>query len=263
MVTEITATRRRRVPRPRWSLAVYAVGPLVVLGVWGGLAAMGVVNALLLPSPVVVGSTIVDLVASGEMPGNILLDLGRFVIGLPIGVALGCVLGLVIAHSPELGAAVAKVVDAFRQLPGLAWIPLAVIWFGIGALPAIFVLVVAVIIPVAVNVGASRSQVPPNLWLASSTLGLTQRRGLMVRQFLVPAALPALVSGTRIGAAVGWAALITTGMVAGANGMGYQIEYYRRILDSAEVIAYVLAIGLVGVLIDAVIRVLGKVVTKW
>ena len=206
-------------------------------------------GALMLPTFSATARALVAGLASGELPARVAISLGVLVQGYLAGVALAFVLTS-LAISTQLGRDLLDTLTSmFNPLPAIALLPLALLWFGLGQGSLVFVLVHSVLWPLALNTYAGFQGVPETLRMAGRNYGLKGLR--YVLQLLVPAALPSILSGLKIGWAFAWRTLVAAELVFGASsgqgGLGWYIFQNRNELYTDKVfagLAMVIAIGL-------------------
>ncbi|SOZ39363.1 ABC transporter permease [Cupriavidus neocaledonicus] len=212
-------------------------------------------NALLLPSCLDTLRAFGAAVASGELPGKAAISLSVLLRGYAAGIVLAFVLTS-LAVSTRLGRDLLDTLTAmFNPLPAIALLPLALLWFGLGTGSLVFVLIHSVLWPLALNMYAGFRAVPLTLRMAGRNYGL---RGLRyVALVLVPAALPAILSGLKIGWAFAWRTLIAAELVFGASsgqgGLGWFIFQNRNELYTDRVFAGLAAVILIGLLVEGLV----------
>ncbi|WCS28378.1 ABC transporter permease (plasmid) [Methylobacterium sp. NMS14P] len=223
----------------------------VLAAAWEALARVQN-NDLLLPSFTATLSALVEGLADGELVARVWISLAVLAQGYLIGVVLA--FGLTtLAVSTQLGRDLLSTLTAmFNPLPAIALLPLALLWFGLGNGSLVFVLVHAVLWPLALNTFAGFQGVPDTLRMAGRNYGLA---GLAyVWQVLIPAALPAILSGLKIGWAFAWRTLIAAELVFGAasgkGGLGWYIYQNRNELYTDRVFAGLLLVILIGLVIE-------------
>jgi NitT/TauT family transport system permease protein len=224
-------------------------------------------NDLLLPTFVQTMRALWEGMASGELPGNVATSLGVLLQGYAAGVALAFVLTS-LAVSTRIGRDLLETLTSmFNPLPAIALLPLALLWFGLGRGSLIFVIVHSVLWPLALNTYAGFRGVPDTLRMAGRNYGLSGLR--LVLQILVPAALPAIVSGLKIAWAFAWRTLIAAELVFGATsgkgGLGWYIFQNRNELYTDKVFAGLAPVIIIGLLVEnGVFRTLERVtVQRW
>lgn len=224
-------------------------------------------NGLLLPRFSDAALALAEGLASGELIGNVSVSLGVLLQGYAAGVA-GAFLLTSLAVATRVGRDLLEVLTSmFNPLPAIALLPLALLWFGLGQGSLVFVLVHSVLWPMALNTYAGFQAVPETLRMAGRNYGLGGMR--FVLQILVPAALPSIVSGLKIGWAFAWRTLIAAELVFGATsgkgGLGWYIFQNRNELYTDKVFAGLAAVILIGLLVEGIVfRTLERVtVRRW
>ncbi|WP_426193991.1 ABC transporter permease [Massilia sp. DWR3-1-1] len=240
---------------------------LVLLAVLWEALARWQNNDLLLPGFVQTAQAFAAGVASGEIGGYLKVSLGVLLTGYGAGIACAFVL-TALAMASRLGRDLLETATAmFNPLPAIALLPLALLWFGLGQGSLIFVLVHSVTWPLALATYAGFRGVPQTLTLAGRNYGLTGLR--LIVYILVPAALPAILSGLKIGWAFSWRTLIAAelifGTTSGKGGMGWYIFQSRNELYTDKVFAGLAAVILVGLVAEhLVFQVLEKIsIRRW
>ncbi len=209
-------------------------------------------NELLLPTfTATIGAMWTDLI-NGELPARMAISLSVLLQGYALGVVLAFFL-TTFAISTRLGRDILSTLTSmFNPLPAIALLPLALMWFGLGTSSLLFVLVHSVMWPLALNTFAGFQSVPQTLRMAGQNYGL---RGLrFVWQILIPAALPSIVSGLKVGWAFAWRTLIAAEMVFGASsgqgGLGWYVFQHRNELETAQVFAGLVMVVILGLVVE-------------
>ncbi|MEQ4618407.1 MAG: ABC transporter permease [Corticimicrobacter sp.] len=238
---------------------------LILLVVLWELAARWQDNELLLPTATATFRALVQDLANGELLERIGISLTILVQGYLAGIILAFVL-TTLAVSTQLGRdLLSTLTSMFNPLPAIALLPLALLWFGLGTGSVIFVLIHSVLWPLALNTYAGFQGVPETLRMAGRNYGLKGLR--YVLQILVPAALPSILSGLKIGWAFAWRTLIAAELVFGASsgkgGLGWFIFQNRNELYTDRVFAGLLMVIVIGLLVEnLVFNVLERVTIK-
>lgn len=247
--------------RNRWSSAIRYLPILFLLVLWELLAALSLLPGTLFPPPSQVFAAAVELVFQGLPPGHrlhfhILASLLRVVAGFVLALTVALPLGFLSGWSPAVYRFANPIVELLRPIPPLAWIPIAIVWLGIGIRSSAFLIGLGVFFPVFLNTVSGIRQVSPIYIDAARTLGA--RRTNLIRKVLIPAALPTILTGVRIGLGIGWMTLVAaelTGVRSG-YGLGFLIMTARDLQRVDAIIAGMAMIGLVGYLMDRGIRLL-------
>ena len=242
--------------------------PVVTLACWQLASAAGLIPAYKLPSPVAVLGGLVDLVRIGMPPGHLLhlhvwYSLERVLAGYGAALALGVPLGLLMGWSRAFRGVVDPLVEIVRPIPPLAWIPLAILWFGIGIKSAAFIIFLGAFFPILLNTVNGVLAIDRVHLEAARTLGAGPR--FLFLHVLVPGSVPSIMTGMRIAVGVGWMTLVAaefTGVREG-YGLGYMIMTARDIQRPDEILAGMLVIGLIGLGIDAALQALERRLIRW
>jgi len=212
-------------------------------------------NDLLLPTFLATARAFAEGIANGELPGKAAVSLSVLVQGYAAGIALAFVL-TTLAVSTRLGRDLLDTLTAmFNPLPAIALLPLALLWFGLGSKSLIFVLIHSVLWPLALNTYAGFRGVPETLRMAGRNYGLRGLRYVVL--ILLPAALPAVLSGLKIGWAFAWRTLIAAELVFGASsgkgGLGWYIFQNRNELYTDRVFAGLATVILIGLAVEGLV----------
>ena len=202
-----------------------------------------------------------ELVESGELFEHAMISTWRLLIALGVSILLAVPLGFWIGRSRRVEAYVDPLVELLRPISGIAWLPLALFMFGVGDTLPVFIMVYVGFFPILLNTVAGVRQVDPKLIAAASTMGINRRA--VLRHVLIPSALPTVMVGIRLAFAASWAAIVAAELIGSPSGLGFAIEWYRQLLMTPKVFAFILVIGVVGYLCDLGLRRLQRVLTPW
>ena len=242
--------------------------PLLVILIWQGLSSLQVIPSYKLPSPVEIILGFKDLLIVGVPPGNLLhnhmlYSLYRVALGYAIAALLAIPLGLLMGWSPPLLRMTRFLFEVVRPIPPLAWIPIAILWFGIGIKSAAFIIFLGAFFPILLNTVSGVLSIHPILVEAARTLHAKEKDIFL--KVLLPGAVPSIFVGMRIGIGIGWMTLVAaefTGVKEG-YGLGYMIMTARDIQRPDEILAGMLVIGVIGLLIDIGLRAAESKTIKW
>jgi NitT/TauT family transport system permease protein len=220
----------------------------VPLLLWELLSRAGPWPRWLFPDPLAVGRSFAALAADGRLPAAVARSLSRLVQGYGLSVAIGVPLGILMARSAAANAALRPLVLGLQALPSICWLPLAILWFGLSEAAILFVVLMGSLLSVAIASEDAVAGVDPVLIRAAGTLGL---RGLRFHLgVLLPAALPGVLTGLKLGWSFAWRALMAGELLFVAGGLGQLLQAGRELLDAAQVMAVMAAIVIVGVAVD-------------
>ncbi|MRG73658.1 ABC transporter permease subunit [Alphaproteobacteria bacterium HT1-32] len=235
----------------------YLYAALFIITIWQMVVSFTNAHVTLLPSPLLTAQSFFELVVTGELFIHIGASLGRVISAWALSALVAIPLGLAMGRWGWFERLVDPVIELFRPISPLAWIPLAILWFGIGETGKIFIIFIATFFPILLNTVSGVKSVDPVLIRAGQVLGCNDDRSLFIKVIL-PAAMPTIVVGLRISFGTGWAAIIAAELVAAQIGLGYLIADGMEILRSDLVLVGMVTIGVLGVLIDAVFRLLNN-----
>ncbi|AWK89684.1 ABC transporter permease [Azospirillum thermophilum] len=235
--------------------------PVGLLAAWAALSAAGQLNAYLLPPPWEVWATAVEMARSGELYRHTLASLGRVLAGFAVTVALAGPLAVLVHLLPPLGALLRLPLEGLRVTPPLALVPLLILWLGIGEASKLAVIVLGSFFPIFLNVLTGLEQADRRLLEMADTLALTPAD--KVRHILLPAAMPAVLTGLRIGFGYSWRALIGAELIAASAGLGYLIVDAGEMARTDRIFVGILAIALLGALSDRLLSRLAAALVDW
>lgn len=230
---------------------------VVILVVWQGLVTIFKPHVSLLPAPVIVWAGFWQLLVTGELFVHAGMSLMRVFSAWSIAACVAIPLGLTMGRSLAIEKIVDPFIELFRPISPLAWIPLAILWFGIDESGKIFVVFIATFFPTLLTTVAGVKRIDPVLIHAGQVLGCNDRASLF-RKVIFPAALPSIFVGLRISFGTGWAAIIAAELVAARSGLGYLIANGMEIMRADKVIVGMAMIGLLGVTFDALFRYINR-----
>ena len=235
--------------------------PLLLLVVWEAVCRAGMVSPIMLPSPSAIVVKWVEWLRSGELLLDVVGSLGRVTGGFLLGAGLALPLGLFMGASPRTYEYFTPIIQVLRPIPPIAWIPMSILWFGLGNPPAIFLISLGAFFPVLMNTIAGVQNVDGIYLRAARNLGAG--RGAMFRRVILPAATPYILAGIRIGIGTAFIVVIVSEMIAVNNGLGYRILEAREFMWSDKIIAGMVTIGLLGLGIDQVMNALNSYLLRW
>ena len=242
--------------RRAWEISAVRKGFLLcMMALFWQLYAVRLNNDLVLPGFIAVVEAFFEALKSGELVSRIYVSFKVLITGY-IGGIIGAAVLSIFAISSRIGADLLDTLTAmFNPLPAIALLPLALLWFGIGAPSIVFVLIHAVLWPIALNARSGFSSISPTLRLVGRNYGLTGWR--YVLHILIPAAFPNIVTGLKIGWAFAWRTLIAAelvfGVSSGSGGLGWFIYEKKNQLETATVFAGLCTVVLVGILVESLV----------
>ncbi len=197
------------------------------------------------------------------MQYHLVYSLYRVFWGYTIAVILAVPLGIIIGWSPRIRLLIQPTMELIRPIPPLAWIPIAILWFGIGIKSAAFIIFLGAFFPILINTTSGVLATEPIHIEAARTLHASNKDIFL--KVLIPAAIPSILTGMRIGVGIGWMTLVAaefTGVKQG-YGLGYMIMTARDIHRPDEILAGMFLIGLIGFVIDMGLRFIERKLVRW
>jgi sulfonate transport system permease protein len=235
--------------------------PLLVLAVWTYVTQRGLVKPYFLPAPRRTLQAAWQMATEEDLLGDFLVSLRIVVKGFLVGSALGLLLGVVAGTSRTVERVLGTTLDGLRQIPPLAWLPLVVLWVGIGDLAKVVVIGKVVFFPVFLNTLHGIRGVPKDYVEVARVYHLSRWRA--ATKVILPAAMPSILTGVRYGAGLSWSLVVVAEMISGHTGLGYLIFRAQELLFADQMIVVMLVIGLVGFAIDRILRGLESRLLRW
>lgn len=236
------------------SRVVRGVGSSIVfLAVWQVM--MGnffTKSAILLPPLSAIVLEAIYVAKTGELAWHILKSLERVALGFGIGFGIAVPFGILVGRFSLLRDIVDPILEVIRPIPPLAWIPISILWFGIGTLQNVFIIFIAAFFTTFVNTVAGVKGADENLIWSALNLGCPKRRILCT--IILPNAMPFILTGARVGLGSSWMCLVAAELVAADSGLGFMIMDARQLLLTERVLVGMLTIGLLGFLMDRGLR---------
>lgn len=243
--------------RFKFSDALFPVASIIlIIAGWWFVVAFGWVVESVLPKPPTVARALMEELESGRLLKNLGTSILRLLMGFVMGGTFGVVLGLLLGRSWKLRSAVLPIVEILRPIPPLAWIPVAIIWFGIEEASKVFLIAMAVFFPVVIASFKGAMQVDDAIIRSAQSLDVPRTR--MVFLVVLPAAMPDIVTGVRLGWTLGIASLIGAEMIATSSGVGAMMISAMNAGNSSLVIGGILLIGTFSMVTDNVFNALAR-----
>jgi ABC-type nitrate/sulfonate/bicarbonate transport system permease component len=237
-----------------WLLGVG--GLAVFFGLWAALSGFALVQTRFLPSPAAVAQRLFFLIdhpfAGATLPVHVLSSLGRYALGFLLAAAVGVPLGLFMGRYGLLDDIVSPIFNALRFVAPIAWVPFAALWFGTGIGGPVMVIFAGAFPPCLINAYRGARFVDVKFLEAAQTLGASNLR--IILEVLLPASIPSIVSGLRVGAGLGWQSLVGAELIVASSGVGYMMVQGQSAVSTPTVLSGMIAIGIVGYCVDLVLR---------
>lgn len=245
------------------AISVLAVG--FVLIAWQVVTTAGLVAPLFLPSPLQVVEKFITILNTGYTGAplwlHVLISAGRVFAAFALACLIGIPLGLAMGMNPVMRGLFDPFLEFYRPIPPLAYLPLMIIWFGIGETSKVLLIFLAVLAPVTLGARAGVRSVAIEQIHAAYSLGAT--RFQVLREVVMRAALPEILTSLRIGVGFGWTTLVAAEMVASTQGLGYMVLSASQFLQTSTVLVGIFLIGAIAWIFDLAMRALERRIVPW
>lgn len=235
--------------------------PLLILIVWEITVRAGIADTLFLPAPSTIFAKLVEMIGDGSLAENLLSSLVRLTYGFFIAVAVAIPMGVLIGNTKNLRYLLNPTLSFLQQIPPIAWIPVFILWLGIGEASKVAVIVYASFFPIFLNTVQGVTTVDPKLIEVGRAYMLTPFQ--MIRRVYIPSAAISIFVGLRLGLSNCWRALVGAEIIAASSGIGSLLVEGRQLFQPDKIFAAVLTIGLAGSLIDLFLKKLEVNLMPW
>ncbi|HCE09671.1 MAG TPA: sulfonate ABC transporter permease [Oxalobacteraceae bacterium] len=264
--------------KTKWrDAAAGLIVPLVLILLWQAVCLLGWINPLKLPSPFAVAQRWVQYLLpvdpytgsgswlswafSGELVGDAIGSMVRVAMGFAVGAGLALPLGLLMGASQRVYGKMYILVQVLRPIPPSAYTPLAMLWFGLGNPPAVFMISIAAFFPVLINTIVGVRQVDSIYLRAARNLGVSH--ATMFVRVMLPAAMPYILAGVRIAIGASFMIVIVSELIAVPDGLGFRINEAREYFWTDKVMAGMFTIGMIGLALDLIMNKLNNHLLRW
>ncbi|MFZ6687176.1 taurine ABC transporter permease TauC [Undibacterium sp. SXout11W] len=252
---------RQHLPDRTYSLLTFAL----LLLIWYTISALKVVPELFLPSPASVLRKFISVADEGFVDASLLAhtvtSIARVLVALILATVTAVPIGIFIGLNRYARATIDPLIDFYRPIPPLAYLPLIVIWFGIGETSKVILIYLAVFAPISISTVQGVRRVDQSRIRASLSLGAN--RWQLIRYVILPSALPDVLTGVRIGLGVGWSTLVAAELIAATRGLGFMIQSAAQFLVTDVVVMGIIVIALIAFIFEWGLRRLQKILVPW
>lgn len=235
--------------------------PAVIVIAWASVTTSGKIPSGILPSLPSVGKAFETMIGTGQLQGDLLISLSRVIKGYLLSALLGVVIGSLIGMSRTIKELLLPMITVIRQIPMIAWIPLIILWCGIGEESKVVIIVLAAFFPILVNAESGIAQTPENFLEVARLYKLGWWKTFS--KVYLPHAIPQILVGLKLGLGVSWMAVVASELIAATSGIGYRMSNARSLMRPDVVIVCMLVIGVVGILMDKAIGIVFELFTPW
>ncbi|MBS1213288.1 MAG: hypothetical protein H6R26_1905 [Proteobacteria bacterium] len=235
--------------------------PAALLGLWYLSARNGWVSTQVLPPPELVWNTLCEMTASGEIPSNLQISLGRVLKGFALGSGVGLILGFSMGISRTFEAYVGPIFKALSSVPMLGWLPLVVVLAGIDEGLKVSIIAIGCLVPVTLNTFEGVRGIPRGYVEVARVLQFSHWQ--LLRKVIIPASIPSIYTGISLSLSHAWKALVAVELIASSEGIGFVMVMGRQLFQLDVVLATIIVIGLVGLVLDQVLRYSERLLLHW
>ncbi len=252
-------------PKRRGTLPISLATIAVLIAGWSLASAYGAVSPVFLPSPLVVAKSLVNVAVNGFVDSTLaehtLASLLRIFAALAVSILIGVPAGLAIATSRIGKGILDPIVEFLRPLPPLAYLPLIIIWVGIGEASKVTVISLAMLPPIILSTASGVKSAPVDFVNAARSFGASRLQVLL--HVILPAAIPSILTGTRIALGAGWSTLVAAELVAASQGLGFMIQSAAQFLVTDIVIGGIIVIAAIAFLLEILARLIERIFVPW
>lgn len=230
---------------------------MMLLIAWEVLARFSGWSVHIFPDPVTVVASLGELILNGTLLRHTIASLYRVTAGFYLAILLGIPLGILLGRLQIASSLMNPVIQFLRPISPLAWIPLAMLWFGIGDRPAIFLIFLSSFFPLVVSTAIAVHNINPTFFQVAANFNFSRTE--TITKLIVPAIIPEVVTALRITITIAWLVVVAAEMIAVQSGLGYLILDARNALRMDYVMDGMLIIGLIGLMLDYLMKRLGRI----
>jgi len=241
------------------------VGFVAIICLWQILVSATQVGSIT-PSPLEVLKRFIYVMTNPigttyTLPMHLLISLRRVMIGYCLAIAGGILLGIGMGRFLKINAIFHPIFDIVRPIPGVAWIPMAIVWFGIGETAKIFIIFMSAFVNIVVNTFVGAQRVDENLTNCAKMLGANNQQ--IFFRVVIPSCVPYIFSGLQVGLSTSWMGILAAEMVAAREGVGWIITAGQDIGDMTQIFVGIIAIAITGLALASIMRFAERVLCRW
>ena len=223
--------------------------PIIILVIWYIITSgLHLIKPYILPSPIDVCYSAMNSLSSGSLVENTINTLIKVFSGLILASIVAIPLGILIGWNQTLEDLTSCVISRLRPVPPVAWIPFSILWFGIGAVPAVFIIFMGCVFPILVYTADGVKRTDKVLIESAQTLGANDWN--VLKRVILPSAIPYIISGLKVGIGIALMCTISAEMVGSSSGLGYMILTASNLFDPGTIVVGMLIIGIIGIILD-------------
>lgn len=247
---------------PDWLKVALATGSLAMpLVLWSVLSYSGFVSSMLLPTPTAVVRAGIQMFTEENLWLDVAASFGRVLAGFGAAAAIGIPIGIAMGTFTSMESFFSPIVGTVRYMPVSAFIPLVIIWFGLGEMGKVVIIFLGIVFYNAMMIADAVKFIPSELINAAYTLGAKQKDILL--KVILPASVPSILDTLRVNVAGAWNFLVISELIAADKGLGFRIVKAQRFVQTDKVLAIVVIIGIIGLLLDYSFKQISRGLVPW
>ena len=239
----------------------YILLPVIIVLVWEAVCHLGVVRVYNMPAPEAILRDAAQKISNGTLLKHIEVSFFRVLEGFLIAMVSALLLGTLIGLSRRAETFTELVLQILKPIPPIAWIPLAILWFGIGETSKLYIIFYGAFFPMLLNTVDGIHNIDKKYLELARAYEVDKAR--LIGKVILPGALPSILTGIRVGLGNAWVCVVAAEMIAATKGIGYMLSDGRSLSRADDVILAMLLIGIVGKIMDDVLRLISKKIMKW
>ncbi len=251
---------RQRFPK-RLSVLLIAISLAIPLLLWTIISYTGSVSAMFLPTPTAVVQAGINMFTQDNLLNDVLVSCARVLAGFTVAAMIGVPMGIAMGTFASMESFFAPFVGTVRYMPVTAFVPLIVIWVGLGEEAKVLIITLGVVLYNAIMVADAVKFIPNEMINVAYTLGANRRE--VLSKVIIPATFPSVLDTLRVNISGAWNYLVIAELVAAQSGLGFKIIQAQRFLQTEKVLFCIAVIGLIGLVIDYGLKWLSQVLTPW
>ena len=240
---------------------IYFILPIVIILIWQYMSATGKIKSYAMPAPSGIVSVTLEYIRNGELLDGILISFVRVLEGFLTALIAAFILGIAVSLFRKIEILTDLVIQILRPIPPIAWIPLAILWFGIGEESKIFIIFMGAFFPIFVNIVDGVKSLDTRYFELAKVYEVSKKD--LIFRIVLPGALPSIMTGIRLGIGNAWVCVVAAEMIGATQGIGYMLSNGRSLSRPDIVILGMLIVGIVGKLMDDVILAIRDKVITW
>lgn len=240
---------------------LYLALPLMLLVFWEAMALTGHTKPYAMPAPAAIVNTTLDYLTNGKLLKNISVSFIRVFEGFFLALIAGFTLGILASVFRKVNIFTDFIIQIIRPIPPIAWIPLAILWFGIGENSKIFIIFLGAFFPIFVNTMDGVHNIEAKYFELAQAYGVSKTK--LIKLIVIPGALPSIMTGIRLGIGNAWVCVVAAEMIGATSGVGYMLSDGRSLSRPDVVILGMLLVGIVGKIMDDLLKLFRKKLIVW